>query len=186
MSARVVPPQGVFDTPQACVDAFDMARRETAKAWHTTALLSMVNPARVADLVQAFEQGRPEDLAECLSGIAGTSYDAYAVKAGIDGSKFMKMNKLLIQMLARDLKPASEGAAVLEQLDALYQGARRWIHEGRLPNAAAAVDLQRIDELIGGAPQGRLALLAPLSPAISAAEVVLKAQSTSYPFPRGL
>lgn len=175
-------------TPEAiaCVEAFEMASRETVKAWHTTALLSMVNPGRVNDLVAAFERGGAEQLAECLSGIAGASYDAYSVKAGVDGSRFMQMSKLLIKMLCRDLQPAFGSEEILARLDALFASATVWIRDGRVPGAAAEDDLGRINDLIGASPEGRLALLAPLSPAISASRVVLRAQSTSYPFPRGL
>lgn len=170
----------------ACVEAFEMASRETVKAWHTTALLSMVNPDRVNDLANVFARAEPELLAECLSNIAGSSYDAYAVKAGIDGSRFVQMSRLLIKMLCYDLKPAAGSEEILARLDALFESASLWIRNGHVPGALADADLQRIDALLGGTPEGRLALLAPLSPAISASRIVLRAQSTSYPFPRGL
>jgi hypothetical protein len=168
---------------QACVEAFEMGGRETAKAWHSTSLLSIVKVERIAELLNAFELSRPLAISECLTSIAGPSYDAFALKFGADGTKFVKMHKILVQLLATDLLPVSKPKDVLVELGVLRQRAIAWISDGVLPELRTGEDLRKINDLINGGPEGRLALLAPLAPAISSAEVVLRARVVDFPFP---
>lgn len=175
----------MHEEAKASVEAFEMASRETAKAWHTTALLSMVKPARVQEILDAFSRGEPSEVAQCLTSIAGPSYDAYSIKACIDGSKLLRMSTMVVQLLARDLLPCADSREVMDQLRVVSGRARQWIESGQAPGHSGSADLEKVSALIGGAPASRLALVAPLAPALSAAEVVLKAQAQAFPFDHG-
>ncbi len=176
----------MHDEAKASVEAFEMAWRETAKAWHSTALLSMVKPARVQEIMDAFAGGDANQMAQCLTSIAGPAYDAYSIKACIDGSKLLRMSTMVAQLLARDLLPCVDSNEVMERLCSIGDRARQWIESGQAPGHSGSADLVKVSDLIGGAPASRLALVAPLAPALSAAEVVLKAQAQAFPFDHGV
>lgn len=175
----------MHDEASASVEAFEMAWRETAKAWHSTALLSMVKPARVQEIQDAFGAGDAHQVAQCLTSIAGPSYDAYSIKACIDGSKLLRMSTMVVQLLARDLQPCVDSNGVMGRLGEIGERARQWIESGQVPGHSGSADLAKVSALIGGSPASRLALVAPLAPALSAAEVVLKAQAQAFPFDHG-
>ena len=181
MGAAAVSSQVVELSPgERCAESFDMAAREALKAWRTTALLSRVRHERVDSLRQSFGSGDACSISGFLTEVAGTPFDGYAILAGADGGSLMKLARITMKSLCKDLFPAPDDDAILDSLATIYARTRQWIVAGRFSNCSE--DLVRFAELMGDDPSARLGLMAPYSPAIAITQFITRASKAKYPF----
>lgn len=161
-----------------CAESFDGAVLDTVKAWTSTSLLSMTKGHTVEQCKQVLDEKSASAISDLLVDMAGTAYAAYALKSGMDAERASKLSRIVVRLICVDLP---SDATALETLATVHQRCKAWIDLGRLDNDETS-DLKKIADLTGGAPEIRLALLAPYAPAIAACGVVMRADERRYPF----
>jgi len=160
--------------PQEAAQSFEMACRQTAKAWAGTSLLARTRASRVDALERALQAG-PKTLAAFFAELAAGSMAGHAMATGMDDSRALELGKLVIQAASDALRQGDS----MERLAELKAVLLHWLEHGRHPGAP---DLARIDVLIGANPAVRLGLLAAFAPCVESSIYVLRARAEGYPF----
>jgi hypothetical protein len=151
-----------------------MGMRQAERAWSGTAMLARVRASRAEEVEQAFGTGTSRTISMLVAEIARGAMDGHALSHGQDAGRSMELGRLVLQAAADALTSQGAAARAQELIAALVH----WIEHGQV---AGAPDLQRIDQLVGGEPAIRLALLAPYAPALAMTGTVLRAREASYP-----
>lgn len=175
--------EAVSDAGAACAELFDMAARESMKAWQTTALLARVRTERMEELLQVFGASDPAEVSRYLSNVGGTPFDGYAMKSGADAGSLMRMGLIIMRAICRGLPPASDVDGVLDSLATIYRRTCDWIVHGRFEGSGE--ELAKIAQLMGEDPRARLGLMAPFSPSIAITQFIARASKAQYPFQSG-
>jgi hypothetical protein len=167
---------------QGSAERFEMACRESEKAWSQTGLLALTTARKAALVADAFARASAKEVAGMLEDMVGPSYASYAVQSGMDGNKAAELGRIVITLVAScGLQPGAGATAALSNADSMRSRMTSWILNGGGDIAALA----RIDALLHSDHSVRLALIASFAPAIAGTQSVLKALCSGFPFKSG-
>lgn len=175
---------------EGAAQAWDMACRQTAKAWHGAGVGRLMRREVVEHALQVLEQGNAQAIAELIvdmSGNAamvaaagGTSAIVGRQRGGIDASRFKAIACAVVEAILLPLLAARQPGQALD-VESLKTACRHWVVHGELPADACPPgpngqrlqeDLRQITVLMadgGDATQAaaiRLGALSVIAPAV--------------------